>query len=183
MLGHARLDLLWQPLDEPSLQVLLPIEHRERTLLGGEVGGGIVGVIADCGVNALNRRQALGRPVRQLHLDEGIGETHGAQTGTTRAQLRLGVLFNEIEIRVHDIVKEPHGHARRRRERVVIEDARCTIDAVMHELREVDRAEVANPPFGKALLTARVHADDLLVVPGVCLGVVAVDEDEAGLTS
>ena len=53
----------------------------------------------------------------------------------------------------------------------------------MHELREVDRAEVANPPFGKALLTARVHADDLLVVPGIRLGVVPVDEDEARLTS
>src|SRR6185436_8687309 len=67
-------------------------------------------------------------------------------------------------------------------EGLVVEDAGGVAVAATDEGGEVDRAEVANTPLGEPLLAAGVHTDDLLVVPGVAFCVVAVDEDEAGLT-
>ncbi len=112
-----------QALDEAPLQVLLPVEHGERRLLGGEVGRGVVGRVADGAVDALDHRDALVRAVGDVQLDQGVGQAHRAQPGAPRAELGAGVLVEEVLGGVDDVVQEAHGDARRLGQGLVVEDA------------------------------------------------------------
>jgi hypothetical protein len=156
------------------------VEERERAALARELDRCEVGPIAHRLRDPRRHRARFRGVVPQAQHDQRVAEP-GVAEPDPALRHRLGVLLRQRPRRhLEHVVEHPHRDLAHPAERGEVE-LRLVGERTLHELREVDRAEVAAAVGGQRLLAARVRALDRLAVVEVVVLVHAVEEEHARL--
>ena len=164
---------------EAGRQVGLGVEQREGALFAGEAHAGQIGRPRDA-VHPLARRLGgLGRAIAQADHHQRVGKPRHAEPDAALG-LRLGRLLGQGKARsVHDVVHHPHGGRDQVVQRIKVQRGFGS-EGVLHQPREVDRAQKAGAIGRQGLFAAGVGGRDILDIAEVVHPVYAVDEDHAG---
>ena len=178
--GDRGLHVVVEALDRRALGIARGVVEREGALLPGKLGGREVcrplqaaHPLLDQGVR---RVAAVARPAH----DERVGEPGDAEPDAP-LRLRLLLLRRDGEARAVDrVVEHPDGGRGERLQRRHVE-RRARLEGILHQTRQIDRAQEARAVGRQRLLAAGICGEDLLAVGEVVGPVDAVDEDHAGL--
>ena len=179
--ADALLQLSRQPRRAVRLgQVLVGVEQREATFLGGQIGRGAVGAIAHRRRNAAGHRPRLGAVVAQVQHRQRVAQPGEAQPDAPLVGSLGGLLGQRPQRGVEHVVERADGGPRHIVEFREVEAGRVA-ERIDDEAGQVDRAEAAAAVGRKRLLATRVRRRDRLAVRQVVIAVHAVDEDHARL--
>ena len=112
--------------------------------------------------------------------DQRIAQTGNAQADTT-LRLRLPLLTRQGPFRrIEHVVQHAHGHRHNASHGLEVK-AGAGRERIVHELRQVEAAEITAPVGGECLLATGVACFNQLAILQVVVTVDRVDEQHSGL--
>src|SRR5947207_14005702 len=148
VLADLILNMLGETLNEFPLHIPLTIDVRECSFLNRVVSGCFVGCIANSAVDAFDHRYRCFAPVGYFHLNQGIGQPHSSQTGTTCTKLCFTILCNEIFVGVNNVIQEAHSGLADTRKVLIVH---C---GIFNECGEIKCSKITNAKGWESLLAA-----------------------------
>ncbi len=175
---NAVANRLRQAPDVRPRQILVRVEQRKRAFFFRDLHRRRIGRPVEARKPALDEPQAFRRAVARAAEDERIGEAGDAQPDAPLRH-RFGALLRQRKARnIDDVVEKPHGRAGEPLQFGFVQ-FRILLERVLHQAREIDRAQQTRAVRRQRLLATRVGRADGFAVGEVVLRIDAVDEDDA----